>query len=522
MEDTLIKKLKKEHQDYLRDESRKIGKADSISFPKTEEEIISILGELKENKIPITIQGARTGIAGGAIPQGGHILNLMKMNKITGMRYDKKNDTFYLKLQPGVLLTEIRKALKDKEFETRNWTKDSIEALKLLKNSSSYFFSPDPTESTASIGGMAACNASGACSFKYGPTRNYIETLRIALVDGNTVTLKRGEKTASFKSFSLKTDHGEMFEGNIPNYTMPRVKNASGYYTAENMDLLDLFISSEGTLGIITELEIKLLKSPSSIWGLTAFFSSEDKALKFVEKIRKESSPAAIEFFNDTALNLLRKEKENNKAFNKLLDMPPQFNTAIYIEYHGDNEAEVRNMIFNVGNVIKRCGGSEEDTWVATNPGAREQLHFFRHALPEAVNLLIDEKRKTNPSITKLGTDMAVPNSKLEEVMQLYNTSLKKEKLEYVMFGHIGNNHIHVNILPNNLDEYNRGKKLYSTWAEKVINMGGTISAEHGVGKLKINLLQQMFGKKGIEEMKTLKKLFDPEHRLNMGNLFEW
>ncbi|MCY6957462.1 FAD-binding oxidoreductase [Clostridium brassicae] len=522
MEDTLIKELKKEHEDYLRDESRKIGKADSISFPKTEEEIISTLKKLKENKTPITIQGARTGIAGGAIPQGGHILNLMKINKITGMRYDKQTDTFYLKLQPGVLLTEIRKALKDKEFETSNWTKESLEALKLFKNSSPYFFSPDPTESTASIGGMAACNASGACSFKYGPTRNYIEALRVTLVNGDTLTLKRGEQNTLVRHFSLKTDNGELLEGNIPNYTMPEVKNASGYYTKENMDLLDLFISSEGTLGIITELEIKLLKSPAYIWGLTAFFSSEDKALKFVEKIRVESFPVAIEFFNNTALNLLRKEKENNKAFNKLLDMPTRFNTAIYIEYHGNNEGEIRNMIFNAGNIIKQCGGSEDDTWVATNPGAREQLHFFRHALPEAVNLLIDEKRKTNPNITKLGTDMAVPDSKLEEVMELYNESLKKGKLKYVIFGHIGNNHVHVNILPNNLDEYNRGKQLYSTWAEKVITMGGTISAEHGVGKLKINLLQQMFGKKSIEEMKTLKRLFDPENRLNMGNLFEW
>lgn len=112
MENTLIKKFEKNYEDYLRDESRKIGNADSISFPKSEKEVIEILKYLAPSKTLITTQGARTGITAGAVPQGGHILNLSKMNKITGLRYDNTSDTFFLKVQPGVLLCDLREALK--------------------------------------------------------------------------------------------------------------------------------------------------------------------------------------------------------------------------------------------------------------------------------------------------------------------------------------------------------------------------------------------------------------------------
>ncbi len=521
MKNSLIRNLEKEHQDYLRDESRKVGNAESISFPKNEKEIIDILSVLNHNKTLVTTQGARTGIAASAVPQGGHVLNLSKMNKITGLRYDDKTQTFFIKVQPGVLLSELRKSLEKKDFDTENWTEESLSTLELFRKSGSYFFSPDPTEASASIGGMAACNASGACSFKYGATRNHIEALRIVLVNGDTISLERGKEKASGNSFSIKTNSGEILEGNIPKYDMPKVKNASGYFSMENMDLIDLFIGSEGTLGIITELELKLLIKPTAIYALTAFFASEETSLKFVQEIRKNSSPAAVEFFNCTALNLLREEKKTNPAFNKLLDLPSHFHTAVYVEYHGDSEESVNDMIMTAGEIIEECGGDATDTWVATNPSEKEQLHIFRHAVPEAVNLLIDQRRKIDSNITKLGTDMAVPDSNLEEVMDLYNKALKEHTLEFVIFGHIGNNHVHVNILPNSMAEYNKGKELYTTWAEKVVKMGGTVSAEHGIGKLKIVMLKKMMGENGIQEMKNLKNLFDPENRLNKGNLFE-
>ena len=116
---------------------------------------------------------------------------------------------------------------------------------------------------------------------------------------------------------------------------------------------------------------------------------------------------------------------------------------------------------------------------------------------------------------------MAVPDAMLEDVMHLYRTTLRETGVESVIFGHIGNNHVHVNILPRNMEDYIKGKALYGKWAEAVLKMGGTVSAEHGIGKMKISLLKKMIGEKGIEEMKGIKRTFDPEWRLNIGNLFE-
>jgi D-lactate dehydrogenase (cytochrome) len=143
----------------------------------------------------------------------------------------------------------------------------------------------------------------------------------------------------------------------------------------------------------------------------------------------------------------------------------------------------------------------------------------FRHALPEAINLLIDERRKTEPGLTKLGTDMAVPDDALDRIFELYVRDLAGSNLDYVMFGHIGNNHIHVNILPRTTEEYKRGRQLYQSWAAEVVALGGTVSAEHGIGKLKTELLRQMYGDGGVEEIRRVIKVFNPDGRLNRGNV---
>ena len=173
-----------------------------------------------------------------------------------------------------------------------------------------------------------------------------------------------------------------------------------------------------------------------------------------------------------------------------------------------------------LAEIIAVCGGDENATWIATTAREMERMHTFRHAVPEAVNLLIDERRRTSPGLTKLGTDMAVPDDRLDDVMLLYHRALDASGLEYVMFGHIGDNHIHVNILPRDQQEYDCGRGLYAAWAKEIIAMGGTVSAEHGIGKLKVALLKEMYGEKGVAEMRAVKRAFDPEFRLNRGNLF--
>ena len=144
----------------------------------------------------------------------------------------------------------------------------------------------------------------------------------------------------------------------------------------------------------------------------------------------------------------------------------------------------------------------------------------FRHAIPESINMLIGEHKKAIPELTKLGTDMSVPDGRLEEVMRMYHDGLAAAGLDYVIFGHIGNNHVHVNILPRSMEEYEMGRALYLEWARQIVAMGGSVSAEHGIGKIKTEFLKLMFGDEGIQRMRQVKELFDPAGLLNRGNLF--
>jgi D-lactate dehydrogenase (cytochrome) len=511
-----------DYPDYLRDESRRTGKADSISFPKTESELISCIKLAHKQKMPVTVQGARTGIAGGAVPEGGAILNLSRMNRILGLRYDPSRNTYIVKVQPGVLLSELREAISKRQIESKGMPAGNFEALEKFRADGLFFFPPDPTETSASIGGMVACNASGARTFFYGPTRKYVEGARIVVMDGSVLDLKRGRQKASGRTFSVKTDSGRAIEGRLPGYRMPDVKNAAGYFVEDNMDMIDLFIGCEGTLGVFSEIELKLLPSPKVWTGVMAFFPSEESALHFVRQIRvKAPHPIALEFFDHCALDLLREQKKTNPAFAEIPDMPSQWHTGIYIEYHGDNEQSVEDAVMMMSETMVEAGGDADATWLVSNEREMERLKDFRHAVPEAVNLRIDEKRKKEQALTKLGTDLAVPDAALDDVMALYHRGLDGSGLQHVMFGHIGNNHLHVNIIPGTMEEYQRGKNLYLQWASAVVKMGGTVSAEHGVGKLKTALLREMYGDAGISQMRALKALFDPDNLLDRGNLFD-
>jgi len=510
-----------DYPDYLRDESRREGRADSISFPAGEQELRDDLVAAHAAGTPVTVQGARTGITAGAVPDGGHILNLSRMTGMTGLRRADGEDAFLLTVQPGLLLADLRKAVTAKEFDTSGWSAESTEALAAFREAGAYFFPPDPTEATASIGGMASCNASGAESFRYGPTRRYVRRARIVLADGDVLDIERGRHTAGGRELSLTTEGGREVRGALPSYSMPSVKSAAGYFVEDNMDLLDLFVGSEGTLGVFAELELKLVPAPGVVWGIMAFMPSEPDAVRFVETCRcGDDPPAALEFFDTGALELLQGEKESNPAFGGLPAIPPEAKAAVYIEYHGPDEGSVEEAVMNMSEVLVDCGGDEEATWMAADAHELERLKDFRHAVPEIVNLTIDERRKKEPRLTKLGTDLAVPDAALADVLRLYHEGLAEAGLEYVIFGHIGDNHVHVNIIPETLEQYDRAKGMYERWAKAVVAMGGTVSAEHGIGKLKTALLSEMFGEEGIRQMRAVKHLFDPDGVLNPGNLF--
>ena len=500
-QDILIENVKEKYPDYLKDESRYAGAAESISFPKTEDEIADILDIAARKKTSITTQGALTGVTAGAVPEGGYILNLSRMKKIIRIDKDEEKRECRITVEPGMLLSELNELIK--------------------KDLPGYFFPPDPTESSATLGGMLSCNSSGARSFLYGPTRNYIERICVVFADGAVLDIRRGQEKARKRQFSIKDSRGRTIEGKLPAYMMPQVKNASGYFVADDMDIIDLFIGSEGTLGIITEIELKLIAKPDVVWGILPFFSSEKSAINFVSKIReRDDRPASIEYFNLRALELLRDQKNQTHAFSDIPDIHFGNNVCLYLECHGKSTSEVEETVYSLAETMHMCGADDDMTIVASTRKELEALRQFRHAVPEAVNMRIDELRKTVPEITKLGTDMAVPDECLMEMMQMYNDDLTAEKLEYVIFGHIGDNHLHVNVLPRTIAEMELAKDIFLKWTDTVAEKGGTVSAEHGIGKLKRDFLLKMYGEESVSQMRELKALFDPDLRLNEGNMF--
>ena len=185
--------LTREHDDYLHDESRSHGEAESISFPTTEGEIRAVLRALHAAGTPVTVQGARTGLAAGAVPHGGHVLNLSRMNRVLGMRRDDAG-AYFARVQPGVILSELRKNLHARSFATEGWDDASLQALHALADAPEQLFPTDPTEASACLGGMAACNASGARSYAHGAMRQHVNALRLVLATGDVLALHRGEQ----------------------------------------------------------------------------------------------------------------------------------------------------------------------------------------------------------------------------------------------------------------------------------------------------------------------------------------
>lgn len=516
-----IKPLTSDYDEYRHDESRTVGEAETISFPTSEDEVREIMRTLHKDAVPVTVQAARTGLAAGAVPHGGHVLNVSHMNRYLGMTRGR-DGSFRLRVQPGVVLSELRKHLAKGTIPNDGWNEVSNTVLADLQDAPEQFFPTDPTEASACLGGIVACNASGARSYAYGPVRGHVTRLRVVLADGDVVSLHRGRVRAHGRKLAIETEEGKHLVLGLPTYIMPKTKNASGYYVEDNMDAIDLFIGACGTLGVITEIELKLMPAPAVVWGVSCFFPSEEAALDFTCAVRPElEHAAAIEYFDGAALNILREQRANSTAFSSLPVLADDAACCVYVELDCADEAEAASELYTLGAVLERTGGSEAATWVARTEVDRESQQFFRHAVPESVNMLIDERRRVDPVITKLGSDMSVPDDRLHDVVALYRRTLAESGLESAAWGHIGNNHLHVNVLPRNAEDFKRGGELFARWAVEVTAMGGAVSAEHGVGKIKRGFLRTMYGDDAMRESAHLKVQLDPAGQLGRGNLFD-
>ena len=537
----LIKSDPDEIQSFLSDASHmQEGYAERVVFPESVEDVVAILVAATRDNTPITVSGAGTGTVGGRIPFAGTVLATDRLNQVKSIVHEDKGGRAVA--EAGVMLSDLQRFVE----------------------SEGLLYPPDPTERSCFLGGTVATNASGARSFKYGPTRNYIERLKIALATGEVIDLRRGELNADAGGrIKIPLPSGRFLEAQLPTYHMPQTrKHASGYFVGPEMDVLDLFIGSEGTLGVIVEIEVKLLPKPEGLLSGIVFFTSEESLLAFVSEARSLSlanrrsdgaeasrlgnfmekalevslrqttkrlgtsdqarrsvnedalaieahgltiDARALEYFDSESLKFLRQKYET---------IPANATGALFFEQETTPATEDAIMA-EWFSLLERHDALNESSWFATNEQEQAKLREFRHALPVLMNEWFARHQQR-----KVSTDMSVPDEAFAEMLYFYQSALQTSELRYTIFGHIGDNHVHVNILPRNDEEAAKARKIYLQFLERAAAVDGTLSAEHGVGKLKRDYLRLFYSEQDLRQMASLKRAFDPAGILGRGNIF--
>jgi len=432
------------------------GSADRLIVPETEEQVCQILAEAVRTGTPVTILGSRTGLTGSCVPQGGWAVSLERFRKL-------EIEDGLARVGPGVTLMELRDAAAK----------------------TGQFYPPDPTEISASIGGSIATNASGSRSFRFGSTRRHLRGLKVVLLDGTTRWYRRGEP----------------IDFEVPVLPSPQTtKNTAGYRLAPGMDWIDLFCGSEGTLGVTLEAELALLPIPKHLLSGVVFFGSDDDALDAVGRWRTVPELRMLEYADRLSLDLIR---------SRYPEIPRAARAALLIEAEGDDLDAWERRLDESHALI-------EASWFGLEAKDRERFREFRHAFPEAV---VETNRKRG--FMNMGTDYAVPLDRDRDMLRHYRERLEAELPgRYVIYGHLGDAHLHLNILPTTADEAEKARRMLREFAEHAVKLGGTVSAEHGLGKRKAGLLALQYTPEQIEAMRAVKRRFDPQGLLGRGTLF--
>ena len=511
--------------DYLTDESHMFNadpeNIEAVYLPASETELATLVKHCNETSRQLTISGAGTGITGSRVAlHGGAIASMENM----------------LKPKPTILTSQTSKPERGEDFEEIKFKamageasifldRDNLRAIcapgiSLLDLASALphdlFYPPDPTEQSAQLGGTLATNASGARSFYYGATRNWVAGFRLVLPDGETLAVSRDKIFADSDGIlAFESESGRKYRIKIPIYRMPDLKNAAGIFTRPGMDLVDLFIGSEGLFGSFTEIEIKLEKRPGNIISDIAFFETEPDAVNFVNSMRplKARGILSLEYFNHSSLDFIREEFPS---------ISQQAMAGVFIEL-SDSDPE---LLAELSSHLEVAGSLED--WLGINRLDQQDLKEFRHALPDRVNSYLKAHRSY-----KLGTDLVVPQERFAEMMEhyrhigeIFTSQHPRDGAHYVIFGHIGDSHVHFNFITQSEGEARSAKKLYVEMAQTAVQYGGTISGEHGIGKKtmpvdgqSVPYLEIMYGKPALLEIARVKNLLDPALILNMGNM---
>jgi len=494
------------------------GHASAVYLPGSEADVAAVLRDATR----VTVSAAQSSLTGGATPQGGVVLSLSRMKRILGWGEGT------VRVEAGVVLSELDAELRRRDL----------------------YYPPIPTYDGATVGGTVATNAAGAATFKYGSTRDWVEAITIVLADGDVLELRRGQCVADASGrFELAVTSGRRIVVPMPSYRMPDVaKRSAGYHAAPGMDLVDLFIGSEGTLGVVTEIELRLLRSrPGWFCGLVPV-ASDDRALSLMAALRAASKEtwrtkdahgidvAAVEYLDRRCLELLREDR-----FDAQLGFawPEDADAALIFQAELPADATRDGAFSELGHLDDPARDTrllricrllvEHEVFDVTAPilpgesARRDALLKLREAVPAAVNRRIRERqREIDPSISKSGGDVIVPFERIGESLRTYREILARRGLDHAIWGHISDGNFHPNVLPASREQMASAKEAQIEIGLAAIALGGCPMSEHGVGRnpVKQALLRELYGEHGVEEMRAVKRALDPSGKLAPGVLF--
>lgn len=417
---------------------------DAVVFPGNSGDISSILKLASENGFFVIPRGSGTGMTGGALAvNGGVILSLARLNRI--IQIDRRNMVAHV--EPGVITGDFHR---------------EVEEIGL-------FYPPDPSSSNFStLGGNLAECAGGPRAVKYGVTRDYVLGLEAVLPTGEII--KTGVQTT---------------------------KGVVGY------DLTRLLIGSEGTLGVITRIILRLLPLPQLVRTMTATFDHIESAAQTVSGIISRSIiPRTIEFMDDASLRCVDRHLQ--------MGLPDRVRAMLLIQVDG-NAHETENEMVRLTEICQSHGAVSIQQ--AKTGEETEKLWKARKALSPALFTYGPHK---------INEDIVVPRSKIPDMVKKIDELRQEFGLMMVCFGHAGDGNIHFNIMldKNDPDELNRAEKAVEILFDHTLSLGGTISGEHGVGITKAPYLEKEIGAIEIQLMKKIKRVFDPSGVLNPGKIF--
>ena len=478
---------------FIHDSSNLPGKADALCRPQSERELAAIFRLCFSCGIPFTVSGGRSALTGSATPESGVVISTVKMLS-PPLTVDAGQKTV---LSPvGVILEDMRRTVRE-------------------QSGNKLYFPVDPTSRTdAFVGGAVACNASGFTPGDVGAMRHWVTALDFILPDGMKISARRGEYMSKNGLFVIESLDGKK-EFSVPRYPRPKIKNASGPYSAPDgaMDFVDLVIGSEGIFGIVTACEMRLASSPCGCLDLFLSLPAEDNAVAFLDYLQKNipgglGQLTALEYFGVNCRKFMSHENLLFRADNQV---------GIYIqEPLTDKSVEDAAVAWLDRFESAGCGIDDDAVIMLDNDHDRKIFMEARHSMP-ANALEVVQHRGTYTIMT----DTVVPSENFREFLEFTHKIIRSEGLEYLSFGHFGDCHLHFTILPER-EKLTRATEVYDQIIAESARLGGVYSGEHGTGKRKRRDFLSCYGPEAVEQLRQCKAAVDPEFLLNRGNVVEY